>query len=64
MGAKEDLRMMISSEEGFAAMFEFLNRYWQEFKTAAVPDVLSDARPAYGGQSSDPAAWIDWQASV
>jgi hypothetical protein len=45
-------------------MFEFLKVYWSEFKTASVSDVLSDMNPAYGGKSSDPAAWAAWLQAV
>jgi len=51
---------LLTTEEGFAAMFAFLNRYWEEFKTANLADVLGDLHPAAAGQSSDPAAWADW----
>jgi hypothetical protein len=33
---------LLTAEEGFAAMFAFLNTYWNEFKTANLADVLSD----------------------
>jgi hypothetical protein len=49
----------LTPEQGFRAMFLFLDSYWSEFKTAALGDVLSDLQPAEGGQSSDPAMWTD-----
>jgi hypothetical protein len=55
---------MLTAEDAFAVMFEFLKSYWSEFKTANVADVLGDVQPAYGGQSSDPAAWEDWMKCV
>jgi hypothetical protein len=55
---------MLTVEDAFAAMFEFLNSYWREFKTANVADVLGDMQPAYGGESSDPAAWEQWLRAV
>ncbi len=64
MSQHEDQEIMLTTEEAFAAMFEFLNSYWREFKTANVADVLSDAHPAYGGQSSDPAVWEQWLQAV
>ena len=54
----------ITAEQGFAAMFEFLQSYWTEMNTAEVADVLGDVNPAYGGRSSDPAAWVDWLRAV
>ena len=54
----------ISVEQGFAAMFEFLRNYRKEMNTANVADVLGDVQPAYGGKSSDPAAWADWIRAV
>ena len=45
-------------------MFECLRAYYDEFSTATVSDVLGDIQPAYGGQSSDPAAWSDFQRAV
>ena len=56
--------MTITVEEGFAAMFEFLQNYLREMTTAEVADVLGDVHPAYGGRSSDPAAWCDWLRAV
>ncbi len=56
--------MILTAEDGFAAMFEFLNSYWNEFKTANLTDVLSEMNPAQRGQSSDPAAWQDWMKAV
>lgn len=55
---------VISVEEGFAAMYEFLQIYWSQLNSANVADVLGDVQPAYGGQSSDPAAWFDWLRAV
>jgi hypothetical protein len=55
---------VLTAEEGFAAMYAFLNMYWNEFKTANLADVLGDLQPARGGLSSDPAAWTDWLKSV
>ncbi len=55
---------MLTAEDGFAAMYEFLRSYWKEFKTANLVDVLSDLQPAERGQSSDPAAWEDWLKAV
>lgn len=46
----EEHELMLSPEDAFAAMFEFLSRYWSEFKTANVADVLGDLQPAYGGR--------------
>lgn len=59
-----DGETVISAEEGFAAMYEFLKSYWSETKTANVADVLGDVQPAYGGKSSDPSAWVDWLQAV
>jgi len=56
--------MILTPEDGFAAMFEFLRSYWNEFKTANLADVLSDVQPGYGGKSADPAAWAVWLKSV
>jgi hypothetical protein len=54
----------LTTEQGFRAMFIFLDSYWSEFKTATLGDVLSDLQPADGGQSSDPAMWQDWLRAV
>ena len=54
----------LTPEGGFAAMFEFLDQYWHEFPAANLADVLGDCQPAYGGRSSDPAAWADWLDAV
>jgi hypothetical protein len=64
MTEHEKRERLLTAEEGFAAMFAFLNRYWEEFKTANLADVLSDLQPATLGQSSDPAAWADWLVCV
>jgi len=64
MSDQEPQREVLTSEQGFAAMFEFLKTYWTEFKTASISDVLSDVNPAYGGKSSDPAAWAAWLEAV
>ena len=50
----------LTPEQAFRAMFLFLDRYWTEFKTASLADVLGDIQPAEDGRSSDPAAWHDW----
>jgi len=55
---------MLTAEDGFAAMFEFLSSYWNQFKTAKLADVLGDLHPAEHGISSDPAAWDDWIKAV
>jgi hypothetical protein len=34
-------------------MFLFLQRYWPEFKTATIADVLGDLQAAEQGRSSD-----------
>jgi len=54
----------LTPEQGFRAMFLFLDSYWSEFKTATLADVLGDLQPAGEGQSSDPAAWNDWLRAV
>ena len=41
---------MLTPEHGFAAMYEFLHRYWTQFKTATLADVLSDVQPGYDGK--------------
>jgi hypothetical protein len=64
MSDQERQRDVLSSEQGFAAMFEFLKVYRSELQTASVSDVLSDINPAYGGKSSDPAAWAAWLQAV
>ena len=56
--------MMLSAEDGFAAMYQFLRGYWDEFKTANLADVLGDLQPADRGQSSDPAMWEEWMGAV
>jgi len=51
----------LTAEQGFHAMFLFLDQYDREMSgTANVRDVLSDLNPAVDGKSSDPAAWTDW----
>jgi hypothetical protein len=64
MTERDDQDILLTAEEAFAAMFEFLNRYWEEFKTANLADVLGDLQPGLGGHSSDPAAWTEWLRSV
>ena len=64
MSTGHDGEEMLTTEDGFAAMFEFLKKYWSEFKTANLADVLGDMQPAYGGKSADSAAWSDWLQSV
>ena len=56
--------LMLTPEDAFTAMFEFLRNYWSELKTANLADVLSDLHPAERGQSSDPAMWADWMRAV
>ena len=51
----------LTPEQGFHAMFLFLDQYDREMSGKAnVRDVLSELHPAVGGKSSDPAAWTDW----
>jgi hypothetical protein len=51
----------LTAEQGFYAMFLFLNQYDREMSgTANVRDVLGDLNPAVDGKSSDPGAWTDW----
>jgi hypothetical protein len=51
----------LTLEQGFRAMFLFLDDYNEQMKgTAELRDVLSDLNPAIDGKSSDPAAWSDW----
>jgi hypothetical protein len=64
MTDQEDRAMILTAEDGFAAMFEFLRSYWEELKTADLTDVLSEMNPAQHGQSSDPAAWEEWVKAV
>ena len=64
MSTEVNGKTTITAEEGFAAMFEFLQSYWSQMTTAEVADVLGDVHPAYGGRSSDPAAWFDWLRAV
>jgi hypothetical protein len=64
MNDYKERETLLTAEEGFAAMFGFLEAYWNEFKTANLADVLSDLQPAVGSQSSDPAAWANWLKSV
>jgi hypothetical protein len=54
----------LSTEEAFAAMFEFLKAYRQELTDANLEDVLSDLNPAHGRKSSDQAMWDDWLRAV
>ena len=61
---QQDRETILTAEDAFAAMFEFLYNYWNEFKTANLTDVLSEMNPAEHGQSSDPAAWADWMKAV
>ena len=58
------MEMTLTPEQGFRAMFLFLDSYWSEFKTANVADVLGDLQPAEDGQSSDPAMWPEWLRAV
>ena len=54
----------LTPEQGFRAMFLFLDSYWSEFKTATLSDVLGDLQPAEEGKSSDPAMWQDWLRAI
>jgi hypothetical protein len=55
----------LTAEQGFHAMFLFLDQYNREMSgTANVPEVLSDLNPAVDGRSSDPAMWQDWLRAV
>jgi len=58
------MQKTLTQEQAFRAMFLFLDRYWSEFRTATLADVLSDVQPASNGVSSDPAAWNDWLDAV
>jgi len=53
------MQKTLTQEQAFRAMFLFLDRYWSEFRTATLADVLCDVQPASDGVSSDPAAWND-----
>jgi hypothetical protein len=51
----------LTPQQGFQAMFLFLDAYYQRTKGAAeLGDVLGDLSPATDGQPSDPATWEDW----
>jgi hypothetical protein len=61
LGCMENL----TAEQGFHAMFLFLDQYNREMSgTANVPDVLSDLNPAVDGRSSDPAMWQGWLRAI
>jgi hypothetical protein len=60
----QDSDSILTAEDGFAAMYEFLKSYWIEFKTANLVDVLGDLQPAEYGKSSDPAMWDEWMKAV
>lgn len=55
---------LLTAADAFAAMFEYLKAYHEQSPTYDLRDVLSEMNPAYGGKSSDPAAWFDWEQAV
>jgi hypothetical protein len=55
---------MLTSEDAFAAMHEFLKIYRSELKDANVADVLGDTMPAYGGACADPGSWPMWLRAI
>lgn len=59
-----DAKDALLLEDALAVMFEFLQIYWKEAPTALIADVLSEVAPAYGGHTSDPAVWGDWQRAA
>lgn len=61
---QEQTEETLTAEDAFATAFEFLSGYWRELPSATVGDVLSEMNPAYGGRSSDPAAWHDWLRAI
>lgn len=64
MSYGKDAHPMLSTEDAFAAMHEFLKSYVGELKDANVADVLSDTMPAYGGRAADPGSWPMWLRAV
>jgi hypothetical protein len=61
---REQSDELLTAEDAFAVAFEFLSEYWRELSDATVGDVLSEMNPAYGGRTSDPAAWHDWLRAI
>jgi hypothetical protein len=56
----------MSPEQAFAAMFVFLDEYYQRTNGKAVlADVLGDIQLLQDdGMPADPAAWEDWLAAI
>ena len=56
----------LSPEQAFAAMFVFLDEYYQRTNgTAVLADVLGDIQLLPDdGMPADPAAWEDWLAAI
>lgn len=56
---------ILSIEQAFRAMSQFLERYYERVgRKAELGAVLSDIQMMVDGRPADPAAWGDWQDAV
>jgi hypothetical protein len=57
--------MPLSEQEGFAAMFRFLDDYWERNgRPDDVGALLGALALDEDGAPMDPAMWFDWTAAV
>jgi hypothetical protein len=58
-------KQRLSPEQGFNAMFVFLDRYYRRTgRKAELGILLGELQMARNGMPFDPAAWEDWLAAI
>lgn len=60
----EDDKKILSLDEAYDAMFDFLDNYYERTRSEEIAGLLSDLQILTDGRSCDPAAMQDWEASV
>jgi hypothetical protein len=63
MSNHRDTATALTIEQGFGAMFEFLERYWKRGKSDEIAMLLGSMAIQSDGRPADPALWADWLTS-
>ena len=56
--------MTLNEKEAFAAMFYYLDAYYDRTKSDEIGGLLGDLNLLADGKPADPAAWDDWQVAL
>jgi hypothetical protein len=56
--------MNLTEKEAFAAMFYYLDSYYDRTKSDEIGSILGDLTLLADGMPADPAAWEDWNDAV